>query len=440
MLHSEHPPSASDGREFAPAESTRTPASAASFRSLANRWPRLPGSSAAMRKLEESIARVAGFECPVLVTGETGCGKEEIVRAIHAAGPRHEKPFVTVNCGGVVAALAESQLFGHEKGSFTGAAGSSRGVFRTADGGTVLLDEIGELPLDLQPKLLRVLQRGEVTPVGSNETFHVDVVVIAATHRDLEADVTAGLFREDLLYRLNTVHLHVPPLRARPEDIPRFIEHFSAHFAGLYGAAKWQPDLPTLARLIGYDWPGNVRQIAQLIQRFYIFHDRIEDVLDDLLGERSMPAVPTSDLAAPTPSASARPAPAIPTVLPAPPRVASQPAPPRPAIQPAVGPLPTAATPMVHRALASAPAIAGLTVPEHPPEPVPADEQVPSFNLDELRCMAVRQALAVTGGHRGRAAQLLGVSASRMSRLAAEACPDAVARTGRRRSVPRKPR
>jgi transcriptional regulator with GAF, ATPase, and Fis domain len=383
-----------------------------------------------MRRLEEAITRVASFECPVLVTGETGCGKEEIARAIHAAGPRRDKPFVSVNCGGVVAALAESQLFGHEKGAFTGAAGASRGVFRTADGGTVLLDEIGELPLELQPKLLRVLQRGEVTPVGSSETFHVNVVVIAATNRDLEADVTAGLFREDLLYRLNTVHLHVPPLRARPEDIPRFIEHFSAHFAGLYGAAKWQPDLPTLARLIGYSWPGNVRQIAQLIQRFYIFHDRIEDVLDDLLSERAAPVQP----------ASAPPAPVAPAARAAPEPAAQEPAPPRPAIQPAVGPLPTAVGPAAHRGLATAPAIAGLTVPEHPPEPVPPEEQVPSFNLDELRCMAVRQALAVSGGHRGRAAQLLGVSASRMSRLAAEACPASVPRTGRPRSLPRKPR
>jgi transcriptional regulator with GAF, ATPase, and Fis domain len=393
-----------------------------------------------MRKLEEAIARVAGFECPALVTGETGCGKEEIARAIHSAGPRRDKPFVTVNCGGVVAALAESQLFGHEKGAFTGAAGASRGVFRTADGGTVLLDEIGELPLELQPKLLRVLQRGEVTPVGSSETFHVDVVVIAATHRDLEADVTAGLFREDLLYRLNTVHLHVPPLRARPEDIPRFIEHFSKHFAGLYEADKWQPDLGTLARLIGYAWPGNVRQLAQLIQRFYIFHDRIEDVLDDLLGERAAPALFKPNLPASTPPALATAAAAVPAAQPSAVSFAHQPAPPRPATQPAVAPLPAAVAQGVHRGLASAPAIAGLTVPEHPPEPVPPEEQVPSFNLDELRCMAVRQALAVTGGHRGRAAQLLGVSPSRLSRLAAEACPESLPRTGRPRSLPRKPR
>jgi transcriptional regulator with GAF, ATPase, and Fis domain len=368
-----------------------------------------------MRQLEEAIARVANFECPVLVTGETGCGKEEIARAIHAASPRRDKPFVTVNCGGVVAALAESQLFGHEKGAFTGAMGTSRGVFRTADGGVVLLDEIGELPLELQPKLLRVLQRGEVTPVGSTDTFHVDVVVIAATNRDLDADVDAGLFREDLLYRLNTIHLKVPPLRSRPEEIPRFIEHFSSHFAQMYDRPVWQPNLAALSRLIAYPWPGNIRQLAQTIQRLYVFHDRVADVLDDLF--EAAPA--TAEPAAPLPF-SAAPVPTT-TQLPAAPAAP--------------------VSPISHRALATAPPIAGVTVASEPAEPVPADEQVPTFNLDELKRLAVRQALAVTGGHRGRAAQLLGVSANRMSTLAAEACPESVPRTGRRRmSTPRRPR
>jgi DNA-binding NtrC family response regulator len=368
-------------------------------------WQRLPSTSPAMRQLEEAIGRVASFECPVLITGETGCGKEEIARAIHAASPRREKPFVTINCGGVVATLAESQLFGHEKGAFTNAFGSALGVFRKADGGVVLLDEIGELPLELQPKLLRVLQRGEVTPVGSPDTYHVDVVVLAATHRDLTAEVEAGLFREDLLYRLNTIHLEVPPLRARPEDIPSLIEHFSGHFARIYERPIWQPDLRALARLAACPWPGNVRQLAQTIQRLYVFHDRVEDVLDDL------------NLALPAASEQTS------------------------SIPPAIGPASTVpAAALSHRALASAPPIAGLTVEVEPAAPVAAEEQVPTFNLEELRRMAVRQALAVTAGHRGRAARLLGVSASRMSKLAAEACPDSVARTGRRRLAPRKPR
>jgi transcriptional regulator with GAF, ATPase, and Fis domain len=406
------------------------------FKAQARRWPRLPAASASMRKLEEAIARVAEFESPALITGETGCGKEEIARAVHAAGPRRDKPFVTVNCGGVVAALAESQLFGHEKGAFTGAFGSSRGVFRAADGGTVLLDEIGELPLELQPKLLRVLQRGEVTPVGSTETFHVDVVVLAATNRDLDGQVAAGVFREDLLYRLNTVHLQVPPLRGRPEDIPRFIEHFSSHFSRLYGLPRWQPDLDTLSRFIGYAWPGNVRQLAQTIQRIYVFHDRVGEVLDDLFGRPPAAGLPaaSTDGAASWPAAAPQP-PASPVVTPA---AASA----LPAVAPAA-PVTAHAAPAfmpAHRGLATAPPIPGLTVAEQPPEPVPAHEQVPSFNLDELRRMAVRQALAVTAGHRGRAAQLLGVSPNRMSRLVAEVCPDAVARTGRRRGGIRKPR
>jgi DNA-binding NtrC family response regulator len=413
----------------------------------AKHWERLPSTSPAMRQLEDAIERVASFECPVLITGETGCGKEEIARAIHAASPRRDKPFVTVNCGGVVAALAESQLFGHEKGAFTGAFGPYKGVFRSADGGVVLLDEIGELPGELQPKLLRVLQRGEVTPVGSPDTHHVDVVVLAATHRDLAAEVDAGLFREDLLYRLNTIHLEVPPLRARPEDIPGLIEHFSGHFARLYERPAWQPDLREMARLVAYPWPGNVRQLAQTIQRLFVFHDRVEDVLDEL--DRSRPdSAEAGQEQLPGPAAAA----GIGRALGAVP-AAGEPGE-LPAGIPAIGPVavrgmsppprqvanPPHVTALSHRALASAPPIAGLTVEIEPTEPVPAAEQVPTFNLEELRRMAVRQALAVTAGHRGRAARLLGVSASRMSKLAAEACPESVPRTGRRRSPPRQPR
>ena len=237
--------------------------------SRVNRCPRLGSNAPIMRRLEEAIARVADFECPVLITGETGCGKEEIARAIHASGPRRDRPFVPINCGGLVATIAESQLFGHEKGAFTGANGVSLGGFRAADGGVLFLDEIGEMPLELQPKLLRVLQRGEVTPVGSTADHHVNVQVIAATNRDLEAEVDAGTFRKDLLYRLNTVHLAVPPLRARPEDIPRFIHHFAAHFSREYGVPLWQPDEDLIERLTAHSWPGNVRQLAQTVQRVY---------------------------------------------------------------------------------------------------------------------------------------------------------------------------
>lgn len=343
------------------------------------RWPRLEGESAAVRRLEDNIARVASFDCSVLITGETGCGKEEVARAIHAAGPRHDKPFVAINCGGLVADLAESQLFGHEKGAFTGAFGASRGAFRAAEGGIIFLDEIGELPIDLQPKLLRVLQRWEVTPVGSTETHAIDVQVIAATNRDLEAEVAGGGFREDLLFRLNTIHLSVPPLRTRQEDIPRFVEHFSAHFAREYGRPQWTPDATVLERFMRHSWPGNVRQLAQTIQRVYVFEDRIDTVLAEVFDPAAAPAA----------------------------KSLSQ-------VQPQAEPV----------------------VEAESVESVEEDPRVPVFNLDELRRLAVRQALAFTSGHRGQAAALLGVSLNTMTRLVAESCPEVPAKSGRKRAAP----
>lgn len=353
------------------------------------RWPRLEGSSESVRRLEDNIARVATFDCSVLITGETGCGKEEVARAIHAAGPRHDKPFVAINCGGLVADLAESQLFGHEKGSFTGAFGASRGAFRAAEGGIIFLDEIGELPLDLQPKLLRVLQRWEVTPVGSTETHAIDVQVIAATNRDLEANVTSGMFREDLLYRLNTIHLNVPPLRSRAEDIPRFVEHFSAHFAREYGRPQWQPDPLMLNRFMRHSWPGNVRQLAQTVQRVYVFEDRVDVVLAEVFDAAAAPA--------------ARPLPTSPEIP----------------VAPAAG---SAFGQELDDDASSIDSAAN------------DDPKVPVFNLDELRRLAVRQALAFTHGHRGQAATLLGVSLNTMTRLVADSCPDVLAKSGRRRT------
>lgn len=355
------------------------------------RWPRLASQARSVRQLEESIHRVAEFDCSVLVTGETGCGKEEVARAIHAAGPRADKPFVALNCSGLVSALAESQLFGHEKGSFTGALGASRGVFRAADGGVVFLDEIGELPLELQPKLLRVLQLWEVTPVGSTEVHRVDVQVIAATNRDLELQIEKGEFREDLFYRLNTIHLAVPPLRDRKEDIPLFIEHFSAHYAREYDRPQWRPEPDVLAKLVEHPWPGNVRQLAQAIQRIYVFENRVDEVLASLFAAPAAPDLPP--LTEPTHAA--------------------------PAIPPVAEPVADA----------------------RPPAP-PADEPaVPTFNLDELRRLAVRQAMAATGGHRSRAAEMLGVSLNTMTRLVGECCPEIASKAGRKKaSTATKPR
>jgi len=246
-------------------------------------WPRLAGSSAAMQRLEQAIARVGGYECSVLISGETGCGKEEVARAIHIAGSRSRGPFVAVNCGGVVATLAESLLFGHVRGAFTGADEAASGAFRAAHGGTLFLDEVGEMPLDLQPKLLRALQQREVAPVGSNVPVAVDVQVVAATNRDLPAEVTAGRFREDLLYRLNTVHLTVPPLRERADEIPYFIAHFARWYAERFEMPQWMPEPGVMDRLVRHPWPGNVRELAQLVQRIYIFGDRIDEVIDESL-------------------------------------------------------------------------------------------------------------------------------------------------------------
>lgn len=239
------------------------------LRPAVSRATRLVGVSAAAARLEEQVSRSAGVDSTVLITGETGCGKEEIARAIYALGPRADRPFIAVNCGAMSPSLVESQLFGHEKGSFTGAFGSSHGVFRAADGGVVFLDEIGEMPLDLQPRLLRVLQEREVTPIGSTAVHHVDVQVIAATNKNLLTEVGCGRFRKDLLYRLNTIEIDVPPLRDRLDDIPLFLEHFARHFALKFAAEQWQPDAATMDRFLRYRWPGNVRQLAQAVERAY---------------------------------------------------------------------------------------------------------------------------------------------------------------------------
>lgn len=228
------------------------------------------GRNPAIRQIARHAERAASADCTVLISGETGTGKELWGTLVHATGPRANKPFLPVNCAALTITLAESQLFGHEKGSFTGAVGRSVGVFRAAEGGVVFLDEVGDMPLELQPKLLRVLQQREVTPVGSAHPVPIDVQIIAATNRDLEADVAEGRFREDLFYRLNMVELRVPPLRHRVEDIPEFIEFFSRRFAARYARPLWLPDAGTLKHFCEYPWPGNVRQLAHVIEQSYV--------------------------------------------------------------------------------------------------------------------------------------------------------------------------
>jgi DNA-binding NtrC family response regulator len=228
------------------------------------------GSNPKVNRIARHVERAADVECTVLVSGETGTGKELWARLLHRLGPRRDKPFVPVNCAALTSTLAESQLFGHEKGAFTGAAGRSLGVFRAAEGGIVFLDEVGEMPLELQPKLLRALQQHEVTPVGASMPSVVNVQVVAATNRDLELEVAEGRFREDLFYRLNMVEFHVPPLRQRVDDIPHFVDFFSRKFAARYQRPLWKPNGDTLRQFCEYRWPGNVRQLANIIEQAYV--------------------------------------------------------------------------------------------------------------------------------------------------------------------------
>jgi two-component system response regulator PilR (NtrC family) len=224
------------------------------------------GKSAAIRNVMSIVQRVASAPASVLITGESGTGKELVARALHYGGERGQRSFVAINCGAVPEALLESELFGHEKGSFTGAVGKRQGLFRAANGGTVFLDEIGELPLPLQVKLLRVLQQRTVRPLGSEEELPVDVRVVAATNRKIDQEVQAGRFREDLYYRLNVIHLHLPPLRERSEDIPLLCEYFlSKHAAAQNKRLHFAPD--ALRHLIALPLRGNVRELENLVER-----------------------------------------------------------------------------------------------------------------------------------------------------------------------------
>jgi transcriptional regulator with GAF, ATPase, and Fis domain len=225
------------------------------------------GTSAALLTLLRMVERVAGTDATVLIQGETGSGKELIARALHSGGRRKARPLVKVNCGAVPPSLLESELFGHVKGAFTGAIDRRVGRFEIADGGTLFLDEVGELPLETQVKLLRVLQEQEFEPVGSSRTVRVDVRIIAATNRDLSAEVAANRFRSDLFFRLNVVPLTVPPLRERAADIPLLVTFFLSKFAAKFGRRIERVERDTMDRLVRYAWPGNVRELQNVIER-----------------------------------------------------------------------------------------------------------------------------------------------------------------------------
>lgn len=237
------------------------------------------GTSTKIQEVLRMIVRLKDSSAPVLIAGESGTGKELVARAIHFRGPLAQKPFVAVDCGALVPTLMESELFGHEKGAFTGALKSKSGLFRAANSGTIFLDEIGELPLEMQAKLLRVLQEKEVRPVGSNEKVPVEVRVIAATNRDLEAAYRAGAFRKDLFFRLNVVVVHMPPLRERRSDIPALIRCFLERHAPNENV---QVGSAAMKALLQYDWPGNIRELENCVARALALGDRRSIGIDDL--------------------------------------------------------------------------------------------------------------------------------------------------------------
>jgi DNA-binding NtrC family response regulator len=242
----------------------------------------LVGTSAAMRKLYALIDRVKDTDVSLLVTGESGVGKEVVARAIHQAGARAKKPFTGLNCGAIPANLLESELFGHVRGAFTGADRDRKGLFRETEGGTVLLDEIGELPQAMQAGLLRTLQEKTLRPVGAAREEPIDVRIIAATNRDLSQMVAAGTFREDLFYRLNVIQVQIPPLRERVEDLPALIDHFLSLFATRYRRDRKAVERAALRAMSAYEWPGNVRQLEHVLLNAWLMSDGDEITTLDL--------------------------------------------------------------------------------------------------------------------------------------------------------------
>jgi len=240
------------------------------------------GRSTAMQGVFQLIEKVAAARTTVLITGESGVGKELVARAVHARSPRGQGPFVPVNCGAIPEGLIESELFGHVKGAFTGAASDKRGLFQTAEGGTLFLDEIAELPTSLQVKLLRAIQDRRIRPVGATEDLEVDARIVAATNRDLPAEVRAGRFREDLYYRLNVVQIRVPPLRERRADILPLADHFLRRFGAEHQRPSLRLSREARRRLDEYDFPGNVRELENLIERAVALSSGDEVTLDAL--------------------------------------------------------------------------------------------------------------------------------------------------------------
>jgi two-component system response regulator AtoC len=294
-------------------------------------------SGPAMQPVVAMVERIADSDVGVLLRGESGVGKEVIARELHRRSPRRTKPFVKVNCAALPSELLESELFGHERGAFTGAGATRVGKFEFAQHGTIMLDEIGELPGALQAKLLHVLQDRELTRLGSNRPVEVDVRVLAATNRDLEAMMRAGTFREDLYYRLQVIELRVPPLRERREEIPALVEFFLVKYAKVYRRPAARPSSVLMEALIDYSWPGNIRELENMMKRFVVLQEEAL-ILSELVRLRQAAAA-TSAAAQQAPAAAPVPAPAPPVAVPdapavpAPAAAATTAAPPAPVVE-----------------------------------------------------------------------------------------------------------
>ena len=246
------------------------------------RFDELIGASAEMQKLYDQLARIAELDTAVLINGESGTGKELVARSIRSRSRRRSGPFVTVNCAALPETLLESELFGHSRGAFTDARATRKGLFLEADGGTLLLDEIGEMPLSMQAKLLRVLEEGKIRPVGSDKEIAVDVRVLSATNRDLEAAIEEKRFREDLFYRINVIQIDLPPLRARGSDVLLLAQHFVELLAARSGKSVESISKPAAKRLLAYSWPGNVRELRNVIERCVALTRFDKIVVEDL--------------------------------------------------------------------------------------------------------------------------------------------------------------
>jgi len=287
---------------------------------------RLVGESAAIRQVYQVVEKVADTPSTVLITGESGTGKELVARALHDYSSRSGGPFIKINCAAIPKTLMESEMFGYEKGAFTGAVGSKPGRFELAHGGSLFLDEIGEIPIEMQVKLLRVLQESEFERVGGIKTIKVDVRLITATNRDLAAEITAGAFRDDLYYRLNVVPIHLPPLRERREDIPLLVDHFIARFNDRLKKQITGATPEAIDGLVSHQWPGNIRELENVIERTILFCEgpliRVADLPGELGGTpRQSVAMPVAEERAPGASTSSGSLPAQPA--PAPPAAAT---------------------------------------------------------------------------------------------------------------------